>query len=476
MINPIGVNSLNKYSGLETKKSDEKSSFNARETELYPLNYKVGRAFAGMSGITFKNLAKPVEVTNLYNKKAEGKDHLDLPNIHVYEFPDTNLQVVVNADKNIKTDDNSVLYNPKLSIVIENNNEDIDPVKEKILFYLIQNKLKNANFTGNNNCFMYSTSFAENAVKSMEDFNKIFFNLNFTENDAAEAKQELLKYLDSPEYENSSKNAKALYNKKDLKSKEEIEVEINNITANDMKKFYQEYLDLSTVSGYATVSNEYFEAYKQELLSAFNKNINETFLKNGEVSENNQEFVPNNEIKICYGTDSNSLEFPVPMADSKDSLISDITALILNFDDDFAKRYKLRKETFLQPIELKNDAATKYHNTLFKFEILQNSAGENNQVDVFKSDLNNICSKDLSENLEQAKEYLKDRLKKTFTGERMDLIKNWELTSYGNSVFDTYEKINLINQDDVKRYINFYMVKQQPIIMTCSGENKNADR
>ena len=106
MINPIGVNSLNKNSGLETKKSDEKSSFTARETELYPLNYKVGQAFAGMSGITFKNLAKPVEVTNLYNKKVEGKDHLDLPNIHVYEFPDTNLQVFIDENPNMAKDSN----------------------------------------------------------------------------------------------------------------------------------------------------------------------------------------------------------------------------------------------------------------------------------------------------------------------------------------------------------------------------------
>ena len=475
MINPIGINSLNKYARFETKKSADNSAFVLNETELCPLDYKVGQAFAGMSGITFKNLAKPVEVTNLYNKKVEGRDHLDLPNIHIYEFPDTNLQVIVNADKNIKTDDSSVLDNPKLSIVIENSNDNINPMKEKILFFLIQNKLKKANFTGNNNCFMYSTSLAENSIKSMENFNKTFFNLSFTENDIAAAKQELLKYLNSPEYENNSRNAKALYDKKDLKSKEEIEVEINHITTNDMKKFYQDYLKMSSVSGYATVSNEYFEAHKQELLSAFNKNINGTFLKNSEVSEKNQEFVPNNEIKICSATGSNSLEFPVPMADSKDSFISDITVLILNSDDDFAKKYKLSKETFLQPIELKNNAAAKYHNTLLKFEILQDFAGKNNQINDFKEDLNKVCSKDLSENLERAKEYLKNKLKRTFTGERMDLIKNWELISYGNSVFDIYEKINLINQEDVKRYINLYMLKQQPIVTTCLGENTNAD-
>ena len=28
-------------------------------------------------------------------EKIEGKDHLDLPNIHVYEYPDTNLQVFI---------------------------------------------------------------------------------------------------------------------------------------------------------------------------------------------------------------------------------------------------------------------------------------------------------------------------------------------------------------------------------------------
>ncbi len=465
VINPIGIKSLSTYSKFQNKTSDK--SFTSNVWETYPLDYRVGRAFAGMSGITFKNLAQPIEVTSLYNKKVEGKDHLDLPNIHVYEFPDTNLQVIVNADNNIKTDDNSVLYNPKISILIENNNESIDSVKEKILYFITQNKLKNTNFTGNNNCFMYSTSFNENTIKSIENFNKTFFNLNFSENDVVEAKEELLKYLNSQEYEKSSRNTKVLYNKEDLKSKDEIETEISNITINDMEKFYQEYLEMSSVTGYATVSNKYFETHKRELLSAFNKNINKTFLKNSEVSEKNHEFMPNNDTKICSDTDSNLLEFPIPMADTKDSLISDITALILNSDDNFAKGYKLHKETFLQPIELKNNASAKYHNTLFKFEILQDSTGENNQVNNFQEDLSNICSNDLSESLEQAKAYLKGKLKVTFTGERMDLIKNWELISYGNSIFDIYEKINLINQDDVKQYINLYLIKQQPIIMTC---------
>ena len=122
-------------------------------------NYEVGQAILNRNNISFRNLAMPIEVTDKYNKKIEGKDHLDLPNIHVYEYPDTNLQIFINADDNIETIENDKLETPKYSIIIENNSyEKHDLLKEKLLCFLL-NK---------NDMDVASTSFCM-SISNLED-------------------------------------------------------------------------------------------------------------------------------------------------------------------------------------------------------------------------------------------------------------------------------------------------------------------
>ena len=78
-----------------------KSSFaNTNNVELS--NYEVGQAILNRNNISFRNLASPIDVTDKYNKKNEGKDHLDLPNIHVYEYSDTNLRAIVDKNENMQ--------------------------------------------------------------------------------------------------------------------------------------------------------------------------------------------------------------------------------------------------------------------------------------------------------------------------------------------------------------------------------------
>ena len=113
-------------------------------------NYDVGQAILNRNKISFRKIQKPIEVTEKYNKRIEGKDHLDLPNIHVYEYPDANLQVFVNADDKIKATENNELETPKYSIIIENNNyEKHDLLKEKLLCFLLNKN--NTNVRNNKN-------------------------------------------------------------------------------------------------------------------------------------------------------------------------------------------------------------------------------------------------------------------------------------------------------------------------------------
>ena len=121
---------------VKTNSKNDKQVFtkdiqNNNQTEL--ANYEVGQAILNRNNISFRNLSQPIEVTDKYNKKIEGKDHLDLPNIHVYEYPDTNLQVIVN------TQENSKLNTPKYSIMIENNEyKKARFIKRKIVIFFIK--------------------------------------------------------------------------------------------------------------------------------------------------------------------------------------------------------------------------------------------------------------------------------------------------------------------------------------------------
>ena len=58
---------------------------------------EVGRAMLAGMGINFKGSAEPIDVTDKLNKKVEGKSHLELPNLKVYDYPDTNLRVFIHT-------------------------------------------------------------------------------------------------------------------------------------------------------------------------------------------------------------------------------------------------------------------------------------------------------------------------------------------------------------------------------------------
>ena len=238
MVNPVNLNIVNnQYNKQNSQNGVLKPSF-ADTGNVKLSNYEVGQAILNRNNISFRNLVTPIDVTDKYNKKIEGKDHLDLPNIHVYEYPDTNLQVFVNADDKIETIQNDKLETPKYSIIIENNNyEQHNLLKEKLLCFLLNN----------NDMDVASTSFCM-SISNLEDtdlsnnINKInqeIFAKKFNKKDLENAKTELKAFFKSQEYMEQNKYAKKLYNNKDLKSYKELESEIENITVDDIQKYYK---------------------------------------------------------------------------------------------------------------------------------------------------------------------------------------------------------------------------------------------
>ena len=260
----INKKDFNGYTNkMQVNKKPEIQKISLHNLEL--ANYEVGQMILNRNNISFRNLTTPIEVTDKYDIKTEGKDHLDLPNIHVYEYPDTNLQVFVNADDNIKAFENNKLEFPRYSIFIENNDyKKHDLLKEKLLCFLLNKH--DTNVTSSSFCLstfnLEDTDLSNHIKKTNQDiFDKKFDNKNLED-----AKKELKAFLKSPEYIEQNKYAKKLYSNNDLKSDKELEREIEDVTVDDMQKYYEEYLKNSSVRVFLTTSKEYFEQNKNILL------------------------------------------------------------------------------------------------------------------------------------------------------------------------------------------------------------------
>ena len=411
-------------------------------------NYEVGQAILNCNKISFRKIQKPMEVTEKYNKKFAGKEHLDLPNIHVYEYPDTNLQVFVNADDKIKATENNELETPKYSIIIENNNyEKHDLLKEKLLCFLLNKN--NTNVIGSSFCLSVSNLENTNLSNNIEKINQEIFAQKFDRRDLENAKNKLKAFLNSQEYMEQNKYAKKLYNNKDLKSDKELEREIENVTVDDMQKYYEEYFKNSSVKVFLTTSKEYFEQNKDKILGQINPQTNSKFLKSDIATSKVPELVGNTLI-----VDKSTLKIPTKAVNTKDSIIENIAIDILNSDKDINKNYSLGTGHFSIPLELKNDSPIKYHCNFCTIDIKES---DKNFTD-FSNTLSKICNKDLTPNIEQQKNEIKEKLKQTFTGERLGFIKHLELMSYSEEVFKLYEVIDSISEDDIKQYYKNLLV------------------
>ena len=438
-INNISFNGYTKNAPVNTVESETQKS---STLNLKLSNYEVGQAILNRNNISFRNLAMPIEVTDKYNKKIEGKDHLDLPNIHVYEYPDTNMQVYVNADDKIETIGNSELETPKYSILIENNNyEKHDLLKEKLLCFLLNKN--DMDVASTSFCMSISNLEDTDLSNNIDNINQKIFAKKFNKRDLENAKTELKAFFKSQEYMEQNQYAKKLYNNKDLKSYKELEHEIEDITVDDMQKYYEEYLKNSNVKAFLTTSKEYFEQNKDIILKQMNPQTNLKFL-NSDIAASNLPELDDNTLIV----DKSTLKIPTKAVNTKDSIIENIAINILNSDKDINKNYSLGTEHFSIPLELKNNSPIKYHCNFCTIDIKD----DDKDFTDFSNALNKICNKDLVSEIEKQKYEIKEKLKQTFTGERLDFIKHLELMSYSDEVFNLYEIIDSISEDDIKQY------------------------
>ena len=477
MINPIGVNSLNKNSGLETKKSDEKSSFNARETELYPLNYKVGRAFAGMSGITFKNLAKPVEVTNLYNKKVEGKDHLDLPNIHVYEFPDTNLQVFIDENPNMAKDSNEA----EVRFFLGKSSIKGSALNNRIIMEVLKSKLaatiENADLYKNNSGFYtICTSLTSDKLSHIADMNNIINNFEVSPEELEKVKQNIMRNLMSEETQKHCQYLIMLDNDVKAKSIEEVENELAQLTPEKLKDYYTRYISGAEAQYFITVNSQNCD--KDELFKNLNKNINTKYAKKQE-NPTAQKWFYNKSLKVIYNNTSGSdnavsIIYPARENNMKDAFTNLFTDMLLVF---LIPPYHDEKSGMMIPEMpdniINSDKKYIFHDLKFSFpksDFVTMSA--ENAGNIQKALFKMVIDTDFTVTLNDIKEYYKQSLNEQFNLSYMKDKNNENLYNYGYDAFQLYEIIDSIEMDDIKEHIQKYLIEQEPIIiMNRRGEN-----
>ena len=441
------IQSINNFEriNISKKQADEPSSEVVTAPSLStPKTMQAFKAYA-VASPNFKNLSIPIEATDKYNKIVEGKDHLDLPNIHVYEYPDTNLRVFVNSDENLSID------NQLFTIFLDSDVKNYNFVKSKLLYFIINSKLeKNINLEGDNFAFSCSSLSDTVSLTEIKKANKILTNLTFNNDELDNAKQELIKYLNSTEYKDSIKISKSVYKNDELKENIDITNEIQQITMDDLNKYYKDFKEHSNIDLYITVSSNKFENNKSELLKLFNSEILGKFKKSTELSDNTDIVINKQNGHISNDFHANSLYYPVKYETIKDDFLGHISACILNeLSDDF----EISSTFFPYPIELKNSMPLKHHNCFYSFKLKHNEIN-----------LEELCNNSNFEELFKiTKQYYKQRLKDVFTNNHSIFIKHFELISYSEDILKLYETLDSITEDDVKQYIKTYFVKQQPI-------------
>lgn len=445
MINPINLNQVN--SKYHKKQISDTIVQNQPSNQLELSDYKSAQAIFARNNITFRNLSQPIEVTDRYNKPIPGKDHLDLPNIHVYEYPDTNLQVFMNIDDNIDY--------PQIITILENNNyEKYDFIINKLCQFILKESLPNLI---TNNFIISMDSIDEVSLSNVKNFNNIITNKNFEETNLNIAKEILKNNIANDKYKNEI--IRALYDVQDLKTKEEIFQEIDDVNITDICSYYDKYLKNSSMQIFLTLPKEYFINNQDKIFQTLNSDLNCKFLDNRLALNSTPVFINNQDTKyVDTKNEYINMYFPLPSANAKDALLQNFVVQILNSHSKFT----CELDNYSYPIELKNNCNLKFHNELLA--VHTNEKPNTFDDKKFISSLKNICDEDLGNFLSNIKLQHKEYFKTIFTGDTLGLIKNFELMKYQSEIFNIYEQIDEITQDDIKNYIRKYLIEQKPVI------------
>ncbi len=401
MINPINI-STNPICYQKTPVNQTSNPQVLQQDNFELSNYKSAQAILVRNNISFKNLVMPIEITDKYNKKSEGMEHLDLPNIHVFEYPDTNLQVIMNVDKSISTKDDTFLEQPQIIFQILENTpiKNQDLLKNKLIKDIIKTKIQNKTEISINDFivddktfYSYCEAYGINTIDNLKNLNEIMFNLKISEKDLANAKNNILSVSDKDN--------------------------INTVSLNDLQNYYDYLKTNFAAQVFVTVSEDYFEKNNNKLFKELN-NLN---------------------VKLCKNNQQN-------IEGIKTDILKIFTMSILNSYKNFNKNfYVIRHDD--------NKGSVNYR-VLYKNDF---NESEYNHV------ITEILQENMQEILKQNKKmYLLEIEKILSSSDYLPIIKNITLQKIGNNFIDFQRVVNTIEEKDIKNNITTNFLKRKPLI------------
>lgn len=440
MIKPINTGiQINKISNSNISNQQVSPKI---EQQIDLSGYEVGQAMMAQSGIAFRSM--PNDVTSKYNAVKDDKTHLNLPNIQVYEYPDTNLKVVVNKGKDL---DYSLagmeIKNPELA--------KSEPLMFTLLVAILlpKEERKNLDFYDDGDGISYIQALESDEDYNLGKFNKSIFSSNFTEEDFKEAKEVLEDILNE-------------YGRADIIPK------LQNISIEDIRKYYNDFLKGCSINANVLLSDVDYENNKNKVLREINKNI-PLKLDDNLNKINKSYFVPNDEMTITEceeGFMPLEFHYDIENLSPKDNIIREMTEIIL-FGKYFitGERHGLRD--VLDNLDKKNKIEYyKVHVDLpfgEKIDIAK-------ELEEFNSFLQKVCDSDLEQELEQRKALEKEDIRYHLTEDDDAYTRYSEQVT--SDIFNAYEQIDSITQDDIKNYIRKFLINQTPNVYLYAKEKE----
>ena len=467
MINPINISTNPIYYSKMPAKQTQGVNTTAPSLELS--DYKTGQAILARNNISFRNLSTPIEVTDKYNKKIEGKDHLDLPNVHIYEYPDTNLQLFINEHPNMGK--YSDIIQAKLYIKKFGSEEDLvkKEISIRLLSKLVNNKHEKTNVTKNyRGFFTLTTVLAKNEYKNLETFNKIINEPKFTQQDLDNVKKDLIEEIKSAEHKKSLKLYASLYGEDSLKSEGEIIDEINKISLEEIKNYYSNSIKNSEAQYFITADKTFLQDNKKEIQKSINSNISSPYLAHEEEPEKSPVFLPNlKDISIVDNDNKAYVEMYYPC--SSNTLRDYLANLYLSFICLFSWEPHISEasgpKTIHPPIEAKSSNNLSLNTLDIQFNPINTIHNKDKEIIVQQGMLYDLYDRDFSQMLKAIKDYENElldlRLNKEFDAENSNDV----FSNYGYKIFQAYEINESIKPDDIKHIIWYNIVCQRPILI-----------
>lgn len=460
-INNISFNGYTKNAPVNTVESETQKS---SRHNLKLSNYEVGQAILNRNNISFRNLATPVEVTNKYNKNVKGNEHLSLPNIQVYEYPDTNLQVFINKNNNSSDDKEKVV----MALDIYNKNIDNDNtslIKKELCTRLLCNLINDNNCfvtTFDSNFFSIKYNLNTNEIDKIANINKLISKPSFSVDNLEIVKDDCIKDIEQIRNCNS----------------QNVINEIKKITIEDINKFYDNAINNSEARLFVVVDKDYYNNANKQLNKIFNSNFSNKFLKHADVNDIHAANI--NKKQVIFNDQDNDayleFQYSMPMNNLKNKKIGEYLSLLMML---YKSPYVLPNSTpilYNLDSDLNLKLANETQSPFLRFKIMlsgrENIDGTEEAIDTIKAMFVSLCNDDMAKmTLEDLKKQDKKEIEKALI-HNSDIYKQAQLLQDNNyDIFDIYEQIDSITIDDVKRAIVDYILEQQPIVYI--NENLN---